>query len=158
MVSRRHFLSWALILALAAPAAALQSGVACLTQTHGALLRQRPATVVPAKLSRAAVIMAEPKSPNVSKQALVDAIAVKAGVSKKTASIVLGATLDVIVESVCEGHKVSIVGFGSFTSKHRPERQARNPKTGEKMIVPEATVPSFTFGKSFKDAVKASDQ
>jgi len=64
-------------------------------------------------------------------QALVDAIAVKAGVPKKTAALVLGATLDVIVDSVCEGHKVSLVGFGTFASKDRAERMARNPKTGE---------------------------
>ena len=80
--------------------------------------------------------MSERGLPNVSKQALVDAIAQKAGVSKKTAAIVLGATLDVIVESVCDGHKVSLVGFGSFQSKLRPEREVRNPKTGDKIHVP----------------------
>lgn len=91
-------------------------------------------------------------------QALVDAIAAKAGVSKKTASLVLGATLDVIVDSVAEGHKVSLVGFGTFSAKDRPEREARNPKTGEKMTVAAATVPAFSFGKSFKDEVKARNK
>ena len=100
------------------------------------------------------VAMAAPSPPSVSKQALVDAIAVKAGVSKKTAALVLSATLDVIVDSVCDGHKVSLIGFASFQSKERPEREMRNPKTGEKMIVAAATVPAFSFGKSFKDAVK----
>ena len=100
-------------------------------------------------------MVAPPLPPtSVSKQALVDAIALKAGVSKKTAGLVLAATLDVIVDSVCEGHKVSLVGFGSFQSKERPERVARNPKTGDKMLISAATVPSFSFGKSFKDAVK----
>lgn len=96
------------------------------------------------------------KPPAVSKQALVDAIALKAGVSKKTASLVLSATLDVIVDSVSKGHKVSLIGFGTFSAKERPEREGRNPKTGEKMLVKAATVPSFSFGKGFKDAVKAS--
>mmetsp|Transcript_27681 Transcript_27681/g.73233 ORF Transcript_27681/g.73233 Transcript_27681/m.73233 type:complete len:153 (+) Transcript_27681:34-492(+) len=90
----------------------------------------------------------------VSKQEMVDAIAVKAGVSKKTAALVLASTLDVIVESVASGNKVSLVGFGTFDSKERPEREGRNPKTGEKMIVKAAVVPTFSFGKSFKDAVK----
>lgn len=85
----------------------------------------------------------------------MQAIALKAGVSKKTAALVLSATLDVIVESVTKGNKVSLVGFGTFSSKARPEREARNPKTGEKMIVSAAMVPAFSFGKSFKDAVKA---
>ena len=57
------------------------------------------------------------------------------------------AALDVIVESVTKGNKVSLVGFGTFSSKARPEREARNPKTGEKMIVSAAMVPAFSFGK-----------
>ena len=144
---------------------------------------------------RSGLPMMSERVPSVNKQALVDAIAQKAGVSKKTAAVVLTATLDVIVDSVCDGHKVSFIGFGSFHSKDRPKREARNPKTGEKMIVEavrlapklrthrhlhrrsvtrvpcslsrspsrlprpravrQATVPTFTFGKSFKDAVKA---
>ena len=90
----------------------------------------------------------------VSKQEMVDAIATKAGVSKKTAALVLSSTLDVIVESVASGNKVSLVGFGTFDSKERPEREGRNPKTGEKMTIKAAVVPTFSFGKSFKDAVK----
>merc|ERR1712072_737940 len=108
----------------------------------------RPLTVAP----RAMPPVAQTERLNsVSKQALVDKIAVKAGVSKKTAAMVLGATLDVIVDSVSEGNKVSLVGFGTFSAKERPQREARNPKTGEKMVVQAATVPAFSFGKSFKD-------
>jgi len=79
---------------------------------------------------------------------------VKAGVSKKMANQVLGAALDVIVESVSNGDKVSLIGFGTFHRKVRPAREGRNPKTGEKMYLSESTVPTFSFGKSFKDAVK----
>lgn len=90
----------------------------------------------------------------VSKAELVDAIAQKAGVSQKTASLVLASTLDIIVESVATGNKVSLVGFGTFDSRMRPERKGRNPKTGESMTIKAAMVPSFSFGKGFKDAVK----
>ena len=114
----------------------------------------RPLLLPRAPVARHQMMAGEP-APSVGKAALVDAIALKAGVSKKTAALVLGATLDVIVDSVCDNHKVSLVGFGTFSAKERPEREARNPKTGEKMIVKAATVPSFSFGKSFKDAVKA---
>ena len=72
------------------------------TTAHAAVAQRVPA-----------VAMAVPSPPSVSKQALVDAIALKAGVSKKTAGLVLSATLDVIVDSVCNGHKVSLIGFGS---------------------------------------------
>ena len=75
---------------------------------------------------------ARPLRMSVSKQEMVDAIATKAGVSKKTAALVLASTLDVIVESVASGNKVSLIGFGTFDSKERPEREGRNPKTGEK--------------------------
>merc|ERR1712060_915921 len=67
----------------------------------------------------------------VSKGELVDAIAERAGVSKKMAGTVLTAALDVIVESVANGDKVSLVGFGTFDSKERAARDGRNPKTGE---------------------------
>jgi len=91
----------------------------------------------------------------VSKGELVDAIAAKAGVSKKLASTVLASTLDVIVESVANGDKVSLIGFGTFDSKHRAAREGRNPNTGEKLLIPESKMPTFSFGKGFKDAVKA---
>jgi len=99
-------------------------------------------------------VPASEKPSPVPKQQLIDMIAVKAGVSKKTAGLVLKASLDVIVDSVCQGNKVSLLGFGSFSSKERPERQARNPQTGAPMTIAAARVPSFSFGKSFKDAVK----
>lgn len=116
-----------------------------------------PATRAPAAIQRTAVRRRAALTSvqmAVSKQEMVDAIAVKAGVSKKTAALVLASTLDVIVESVASGNKVSLVGFGTFDSKERPEREGRNPKTGEKMTVKAAVVPTFSFGKSFKDAVK----
>lgn len=93
----------------------------------------------------------------VSKGELVDAIAARAGVSKKMAGTVLSSALDVIVESVANGDKVSLVGFGTFDSKERAAREGRNPKTGEKMQIQASTVPTFSFGKGFKDAVKAAN-
>ena len=103
--------------------------------SRAALLSAAP-TVAPAlatlaaerRRSRAGVAMA-----SVSKGQLVDAISEKAGVSKKTAAAVLGSALDVIVESVANGDRVSLVGFGTFDSKERAAREGRNPQTGEKM-------------------------
>merc|ERR1719460_279377 len=101
-------------------------------------------------------MMASEPEPSLSKDALVEAVAKQAGVTKKTASEVLTATLDVIVDSVSEGNKVSLIGFGTFRPQDKPAREARNPKTGEKMLVEAKTVPKFTFGSKFKDAVKAA--
>ncbi|CAN1212207.1 HU family DNA-binding protein [Tumidithrix helvetica PCC 7403] len=88
-----------------------------------------------------------------NKGELVDAIAAKASVSKKDADAVLTALLDTIVETVSEGDKVTLVGFGSFEKRQRKAREGRNPKTGEPIEIPATTVPAFSAGKKFKDTV-----
>ncbi|WP_017325683.1 HU family DNA-binding protein [Synechococcus sp. PCC 7336] len=88
-----------------------------------------------------------------NKGELVNAIAQSAGVSKKDADTILSATLDTIVETVAEGGKVTLVGFGSFEPRERQAREGRNPKTGEKITIPATKVPAFSAGKSFKDKV-----
>ena len=88
-----------------------------------------------------------------NKGELVDAIAEKANVTKKDADSILSATLDLIVESVASGEKVSLVGFGVFEKRDRQAREGRNPKTGETMTIAATTVPAFSAGKSFKEKV-----
>ncbi|MDJ0518776.1 HU family DNA-binding protein [Dapis sp. BLCC M126] len=88
-----------------------------------------------------------------NKGELVDAIAKKAEVTKKQADAVLSAALEAIMDAVAEGDKVTLVGFGSFESRERKAREGRNPKTGDKMEIPETTVPAFSAGKSFKELV-----
>ncbi|MEG4047808.1 HU family DNA-binding protein [Microcoleus sp. Pol17_C1] len=88
-----------------------------------------------------------------NKGELVDAIVEKVSVTKKQADAVLSAALEAIMETVSGGDKVTLVGFGSFESRARKEREGRNPKTGEKMEIPATTVPAFSAGKLFKDAV-----
>ena len=88
-----------------------------------------------------------------NKGELVDAVANKANVTKKQADAVISATIDVIIEAVSEDDKVTLVGFGSFESRDRKEREGRNPKTNEKMIIPATKVPAFSAGKLFKEKV-----
>ena len=88
-----------------------------------------------------------------NKGELVNAIAQAAGVSKKDADSILSATLETIVETVAEGGKVTLVGFGSFEPRARQAREGRNPKTGEKITIPATKVPAFSAGKSFKEKV-----
>jgi len=90
-----------------------------------------------------------------NKGELVDAIAKKASVNKKTADEVLTATLEAIVEAVSSGDKVTLVGFGSFEPRERKAREGRNPKTGAKMDIPATTVPAFSAGKSFREKFSA---
>lgn len=92
-----------------------------------------------------------------NKGELVDKIAQKATVTKKQADAVLTAAIDTIMEAVSQGDKVTLVGFGSFESRKRKEREGRNPKTNEKMVIPETTVPAFSAGKLFKEMVAGKD-
>ncbi|MBU6230195.1 MAG: HU family DNA-binding protein [Cyanobacteria bacterium REEB459] len=94
-----------------------------------------------------------------NKGELVDKVAEKASasldktVTKKEVDSVISATIDAIVEAVAKGEKVTLVGFGSFERRERKEREGRNPKTGDTMVIPATSVPAFSAGKLFKDKV-----
>ncbi len=88
-----------------------------------------------------------------NKGELVDSVAEKASVTKKQADSVISAVVESIMEAVSSGEKVTLVGFGSFESRERKEREGRNPKTGEKMVIPATKVPAFSAGKLFKERV-----
>lgn len=88
-----------------------------------------------------------------NKGELVDKVAEKSGVTKKQADTVLSAAVEAIMETVSNGDKVTLVGFGSFERRDRKEREGRNPKTGETMVIPATKVPAFSAGKQFKDLV-----
>lgn len=64
---------------------------------------------------------------------------------------VINAILDEITDALAEGNRVELRGFGAFSVKNRPPRQARNPKTGEKVAVEEKWVPFFKTGKELRE-------
>jgi DNA-binding protein HU-beta len=84
---------------------------------------------------------------------LIEIAAAKAETTHKQTNTILNALLEAITEAVAGGDKVLLVGFGSFESRDRAARQGRNPKTGEVMVIPAATVPCFSPGKDFREAV-----
>ncbi len=88
-----------------------------------------------------------------NKGELVDKIAEKANVTKKDADAILSAMLDVILDTVASGDKVTLVGFGTFEARDRQAREGRNPSTGEPIKIPATRVPAFSAGKVFKDKV-----
>ena len=89
-----------------------------------------------------------------NKADLVNLVAARTELTKTDVSLVVDAAIDTIIDSVVEGKKVSILGFGSFEPRERSERQGLNPKTGEKIKIPAKRVPAFTAGKLFKDRVQ----
>ncbi len=89
-----------------------------------------------------------------SKVELIAAVAAKAGLSKKDAEKAVNATLAAITDSLQEGEKVSLVGFGNFVISERKARQARDPRTHAPIVVPAHRVATFKPGKVLKEAVK----
>lgn len=88
-----------------------------------------------------------------NKKELVEQAAKKAGLSQADTEKALSALTETIITSVAKGDKVQLLGFGTFGSKKRNERTAKNPKTGEIIKVAAATVAAFKVGKAFKERV-----
>ncbi|HIQ71372.1 MAG TPA: HU family DNA-binding protein [Candidatus Onthenecus intestinigallinarum] len=88
-----------------------------------------------------------------NKTELCAAVAAKTGMTRKDAEAAVTAVIDVIGESLKDGEKVAIVGFGTFEVKDRPARKARNPRTGEEIEIAASKAPAFKAGKALKDIV-----
>jgi len=89
----------------------------------------------------------------VNKTDLINAIAAKAGMSKKDSEKALGAVIDAITDALKAGGKIQLVGFGNFSVKDRAARKGLNPKTKAPINIPATRTPVFKAGKALKDAV-----
>ena len=88
-----------------------------------------------------------------NKAELIDAIASAADINKSDAGRALDAVIDNITDALKRGDQVALVGFGTFSVKHRAGREGRNPQTGETIQIKPSNVPGFKAGKALKDAV-----
>ena len=73
--------------------------------------------------------------------------------TKRQAEVVVNTIFDCVRDSLKNGDKTEIRGFGSFGLNRRPPRVGRNPKSGERVLVPEKRVPHFKPGKALREAV-----
>ncbi|WP_456382190.1 HU family DNA-binding protein [Hydrogenimonas sp.] len=87
------------------------------------------------------------------KAEFVQAVAEKAGLSKKDTEAVLDAMLDTITEALAAGKTVSFIGFGTFTTAERAARKAKVPGTDRVVDVPASRAVKFKVGKKLKEAV-----
>jgi len=71
----------------------------------------------------------------------------------RDADISVKTILDAMSEALADGHRIEIRGFGSFGLNKRPPRVGRNPKSGERVLVPEKRVPHFKAGKELRERV-----
>ena len=88
-----------------------------------------------------------------NKTELVASVAEKSGLTKKDSEKAVNAVLAAITESMENGEKVQLVGFGTFEVRERKARKAQNPQTKEEITIPATKVPAFKAGKGLKDVV-----
>ena len=89
-----------------------------------------------------------------TKQEFVDAVADRAGMSKRDAGAAVDAVLDTITAALKSRDAVTFTGFGKFSTSARAARMGVNPRTGEKVHIAATTVPKFQAGSALKAAVK----
>ncbi len=74
----------------------------------------------------------------------------------KDAEIAVKEILEAIGNTLAQGDRVEIRGFGSFRLNYRQARTARNPKSGEAVAVAAKYVPHFQPGKEMRERVEQS--
>lgn len=90
-----------------------------------------------------------------NKSELVKALADQANISLDEATLVVNTFVDSMEDSLLEGGRVEIRGFGSFKVKEYGSYAGRNPRTGEKVAVEPKRLPFFRAGKELKEYLNA---
>lgn len=90
-----------------------------------------------------------------TKAEIVEQISEKLGLTKKDIARVVDLFFEIVKQGMKKEEHIELRGFGTFEVKTREEREARNPKTGESVVVPKRRVPYFRPGKELKAISKA---
>jgi DNA-binding protein HU-beta len=89
-----------------------------------------------------------------NKKELVESMASAADISKAAAEKALNGMLGAITGALADGDKVTLVGFGTFSTVKRSARKAKNPRTGDMINIPAKTVAKFKAGSKLAEAVE----
>lgn len=89
-----------------------------------------------------------------TKKEIVKTISEEIGMTQLKTKEIVQKTFDAIVETLVEDHRIELRNFGVFEVKRRAARKARNPRTGEKVSVPEKFVVTFKPGKEMEARVR----
>lgn len=95
--------------------------------------------------------------PNVTKQDLIQEIAKSTGFIRNDIKMVIEQFLSIVGEKLIENKTIELRGFGTFACKERKARPARNPRTGEPVLLEERLVPTFKFSSDIKDKINFTD-
>ena len=88
-----------------------------------------------------------------NKAEVVSHVAAEASVTRATADRLASAVFSTIADALAGGETVTIAGFGTFSTRDRPARDGRNPRTGESIAIAASRTPAFKPGKTLRDAV-----
>lgn len=88
-----------------------------------------------------------------NKSELIDLVANKMSMPRKRAEAVVNVIFGAMADTLSEGGRIEIRGFGSFVSRFYEEYQGRNPRTGEPIYVAPKRLPFFKVGKELRDLV-----
>lgn len=88
-----------------------------------------------------------------NKGELINLIAEKAGITKSQATSALNAFVDAVGDELKADNKVTLVGFGTFSTSKRAARDGRNPQTGEPIKIAAKNIVKFKAGKELTDTV-----
>ena len=85
-----------------------------------------------------------------TKADIVDQISERTGLTKKDVAETVDCFLNAVAKALADGHHIEIRGFGTFKVRERRARRARNPRSGEEVMVPAKLVPVFKPSKELK--------
>ena len=89
-----------------------------------------------------------------TKKEIVKTISDEIGLTQLKTKEIVQKTFDAIVETLVEDRRIELRNFGVFEVKQRAARKARNPRTGDKVYVPEKFVVTFKPGKEMEEKVR----
>ncbi len=89
-----------------------------------------------------------------TKKEIVKTISDEIGLTQLKTKEIVQKTFDAIVDTLVEEHRIELRNFGVFEVKRRAARKARNPRTGDKVFVPEKFVVTFKPGKEMEERVR----
>lgn len=88
-----------------------------------------------------------------TKTQIIEAMAAKSELSKAACEKAYKAAFETIAEALAAGDKVQVAGFGTFEVRARGERQGRNPRTGETIVIAASKNVGFAAGKALKESL-----
>jgi len=91
-----------------------------------------------------------------NKSELIESLSERSDLVQGQSEEIVNLILEHMRRSLVAGGRIEIRGFGSFRVKHYSSYSGRNPKTGERIPVPEKKSPSFKVGKELKERLNSN--